>query len=290
MIDKSFLSKFKLGNLASTHDLSAGIVKTVEKAEKGEILAKDFPYNKKMGRKQYESAKRKMQVELVKMQNWIRETGQKLVLVFEGRDAAGKGGTIKRFMEHLNPRYAKVVALTKPSELEGGQWYLQRYAKHLPSSGEITLFDRSWYNRAGVEKVMGFCTGSEYQRFLREIPALERQWSDNGIPIVKFWFSVSREEQLRRILERAENPLKQWKLSPIDFKSLGKWADYTKAKEAMIAATGTKTCPWVVIKSDDKKRARLQAIRYVLDLFDYDSKDKKNLCEIDDEILSLTQS
>ncbi len=287
MIDKSFISKFELSHLASAHGLPDAVVKAVENAKKGTILDSQFPYKEKMKRKKYETAKLKMQVELVKMQNWMRKSGQKLAIVFEGRDAAGKGGTIKRFTEHLNPRYTKVIALTKPSEIEQGQWYLQRYTKHLPTAGNITLFDRSWYNRAGVEKVMGFCSDEEYQRFLQETPSLEQHWADNNIPVIKFWFSVSRKEQLRRILERAKNPLKQWKLSPMDFKSIGKWDDYTEARKAMFAKTSTNQCSWVVIKSDDKKRARLQAIRYVLDQFDYESKDPANLYERDPGILSL---
>jgi len=286
MIDQAFLSQFELNRIADAHSLPKSVVKAVREAKRGDVVGTDFPYKKKMDRDRYESAKQKMQVELVKMQNWMRNSGQKLVIVFEGRDAAGKGGTIKRFTEHLNPRYAKVVALAKPSETEQGQWYLQRYTKHLPTAGEITLFDRSWYNRAGVERVMGFCSRNEYKRFLREIPALEEQWAENGVPIIKFWFSVSRAEQLRRIIARAENPLKQWKLSQIDFDSIGKWKAYSTAQKAMFAATGTKTCPWVEIRSDDKKRARLQALRYVLDQFDYDEKDPDNLYKVDHGILT----
>ncbi|HRV79081.1 MAG TPA: polyphosphate kinase 2, partial [Thauera sp.] len=198
---------------------------------------------------------------------------QRVVILFEGRDAAGKGGTIKRFMEHLNPRGARVVALEKPSELERGQWYFQRYIQHLPTAGEIVLFDRSWYNRAGVERVMGFCTPDEYNEFMRQVPEFERNLVRSGIHLIKFWFSVSREEQRRRFKERESHPLKQWKLSPIDLASLDKWDDYTKAKEAMFFYTDTADAPWTVVKSDCKKRARLNALRYVLHKLPYTNKD-----------------
>jgi polyphosphate kinase 2 len=232
-----------------------------------------YPYKYKMLRKDYEREKFLLQAELLKFQTWVRETGNRVVILFEGRDAAGKGGTIKRFMEHMNPRGARVVALEKPNEIERGQWYFQRYAAHLPTSGEIVMFDRSWYNRAGVEQVMGFCTDAEYRSFLREAPEFEANLVRGGIHLFKFWFSVSREEQLRRFTERKVHPLKQWKLSPIDLASLDKWDDYTRAKEAMFAATDTDACPWTVIKSDDKKRARLNAMRHILSAFDYDGKE-----------------
>jgi polyphosphate kinase 2 len=205
-----------------------------------------------------------LQVELLKLQAWVKSTGQKVVILFEGRDAAGKGGAIKRFMEHLNPRGARVVALEKPSEVERGQWYFQRYVQHLPTAGEIVLFDRSWYNRAGVERVMGFCREDEYHEFMRQAPEFERNLVRSGVHLIKFWFSVSRDEQRRRFKERKNHPLKQWKLSPIDMASLDKWEEYTKAKEAMFYYTDTTDAPWTVIKSDCKKRARLNAMRYVL--------------------------
>ena len=232
-----------------------------------------YPYKFKMLRKDYEHEKFLLQAELLKLQGWVRESGARVIILFEGRDAAGKGGTIKRFMEHLNPRGARVVALDKPSETERGQWYFQRYARHLPTKGEMVLFDRSWYNRAGVEQVMGFCTPQEYEEFLREAPEFERNLVRSGIHLIKFWFSVSREEQLRRFTERKVHPLKQWKLSHIDLASLDKWDKYTQAKEAMFAATDTDLCPWTVIKSDDKKRARLNAMRFVLNAFPYGGQD-----------------
>ncbi|MGE0072511.1 MAG: polyphosphate kinase 2, partial [Thiomonas sp.] len=222
-----------------------------------------YPYKYKMLRRDYEREKFVLQTELLKLQAWVKETRQRLIILFEGRDAAGKGGTIKRFMEHLNPRGARVVALEKPSEIERGQWYFQRYVQHLPTAGEIVLFDRSWYNRAGVERVMGFCTPAEYNEFLRQAPEFERNLVRSGIHLIKFWFSVSREEQRRRFKERQVHPLKQWKLSPIDMASLDKWDEYTRAKEAMFFHTDTADSPWTVVKSDDKKRARLNAMRYV---------------------------
>ncbi|HMV93706.1 MAG TPA: polyphosphate kinase 2 [Thauera aminoaromatica] len=232
-----------------------------------------YPYRNLMSRKAYEKQKYRLQVELLKLQAWVKETGQRVVILFEGRDAAGKGGTIKRFMEHLNPRGARVVALEKPSELERGQWYFQRYIQHLPTAGEIVLFDRSWYNRAGVERVMGFCTPDEYNEFMRQVPEFERNLVRSGIHLIKFWFSVSREEQRRRFKERESHPLKQWKLSPIDLASLDKWDEYTKAKEAMFFYTDTADAPWTVVKSDCKKRARLNALRYVLHKLPYNNKD-----------------
>jgi len=228
-----------------------------------------YPYRNLLSRRGYERQKYRLQVELLKLQAWVKETGARVVILFEGRDAAGKGGTIKRFMEHLNPRGARVVALEKPSEVERGQWYFQRYASHLPTRGEIVLFDRSWYNRAGVERVMGFCSEPEYQEFLRQTPEFERQLVRSGIHLFKFWFSVSRDEQRRRFKERKLHPLKQWKLSPIDMASLDKWDDYTRAKEAMFLHCDTSDAPWTVIKSDCKKRARLNAMRFVLNRLPY---------------------
>ena len=240
-----------------------------------------YPYKNLLSRKRYEAQKYQLQVELLKLQMWAKETGQRVVILFEERDAAGKGGAIKRFMEHLNPRGARVVALEKPSETERGQWYFQRYVQHLPTAGEIVMLDRSWYNRAGVERVMGFCTDAEYQEFMRQAPLFERQLVRSGIHLIKFWFSVSRKEQHRRFKERELHPLKQWKLSPIDMASLDKWGDYTKAKEAMFFETDTADAPWTVIKSDCKKRARLNAMRYVLHKLPYANKDLDNIGTLD---------
>ncbi len=244
-----------------------------------------YPYKNLMSRRTYEREKYRLQVELLKLQAWVKETGQKVVILFEGRDAAGKGGAIKRFMEHLNPRGARVVALEKPTETEHGQWYFQRYVQHLPTAGEIVLFDRSWYNRAGVERVMGFCTDPEYQEFMRQAPEFERMMVRNGIHLLKFWFSVSREEQRRRFKERRVHPLKQWKLSPVDLASLDKWDDYTKAKEAMFFYTDTADAPWTVIKSDCKKRARLNAMRYILHRLPYAQKDTTRIGPLDSLIV-----
>ena len=255
-------------------------------ASPDEVLSDDwreggYPYRNLMLRRNYERQKYQLQVELLKLQAWVKETGQRVIVLFEGRDAAGKGGTIKRFMEHLNPRGARVVALEKPSEIERGQWYFQRYIEHLPTAGEIVLFDRSWYNRAGVERVMGFWTDEEYAEFMRQVPEFERNLVRSGIHLVKFWFSVSRKEQLRRFKERKLHPLKQWKLSPIDIASLDRWDDYTKAKEAMFFHTDTADSPWTVIKSDCKKRARLNALRYILYKLHYTQKDIQRIGTLD---------
>ena len=231
-----------------------------------------YPYKSKMRREVYERHKEELQVELLKVQNWVKQTGQRIVVLFEGRDAAGKGGTIKRFMEHLNPRAARVVALEKPTEKESNQWYFQRYIKHLPTAGEMVFFDRSWYNRAGVERVMGFCTSLDYLEFMRQVPDLERMLSRSGIHLFKYWFSVTREEQERRFAARQDDPLKQWKLSPIDRESRDKWVEYTQAKEAMFFYTDTADAPWTVIKSDDKKRARLNCMQHFLTNLDYPGK------------------
>jgi polyphosphate kinase len=234
-----------------------------------------YPYTERLDRQVYEREKRLLQIELLKLQEWIKDSGERLVIVFEGRDAAGKGGTIKRFLEHLNPRGSRVVALDKPSTRESRQWYFQRYVAHLPAAGEIVLFDRSWYNRAGVERVMGFCTEAQYTEFLRDVPDLERMWVRSGIHLVKLWFSVSRNEQRTRFLIRQIDPVRQWKLSPTDIASLDRWQDYTDAKEAMFYYTDTASAPWTVIKSNDKKRARLEAMRHVLSLFSYTGKDEE---------------
>jgi polyphosphate kinase 2 len=241
----------------------------------------EYPYKNLLSRKSYEQQKYHLQVELLKVQAWVKSAKQKVVILFEGRDAAGKGGTIKRFMEHLNPRGARVVALEKPSEVERGQWYFQRYVQHLPTAGEIVMMDRSWYNRAGVERVMGFCTADDYREFMRQAPEFERNLVRSGVHLIKFWFSVSRSEQRRRFEERKAHPLKQWKLSPVDLSSLDKWDDYTKAKEAMFFNTDTADAPWTVIKSDCKKRARLNAMRYVLHRLPYASKDVQAIGQLD---------
>ena len=260
-----------------------------------DILAKNwreggYPYLNLMSRKNYERQKYRLQVELLKLQAWVKETGQKVVILFEGRDAAGKGGTIKRMMEHLNPRGARVVALEKPTETEKGQWYFQRYVQNLPTAGEIVLFDRSWYNRAGVERVMGFCSDAEYQEFIRQAPEFERMLTRSGIHLIKFWFSVSQKEQRRRFKERKVHPLKQWKLSPVDVASLDKWDDYTKAKEAMFFATDTADAPWTVVKSDCKKRARLNALRYLLHKLNYTGKAIDNISAVDPLIVGRAQT
>ncbi len=236
-----------------------------------------YPYKTKIRRQVYERHKEELQVELLKVQNWVKESGQKIIVIFEGRDAAGKGGTIKRFMEHLNPRAARVVALEKPTDRERGQWYFQRYVSHLPTEGEMVFFDRSWYNRAGVERVMGFCDSQEYLEFMRQVPDLERMLVRSGIRLFKYWFSVTHKEQERRFIERSADPLKHWKLSPVDKESQGKWSEYTDAKEAMFFYTDTADAPWTIIKSDDKKRARLNCMQHFLSKLDYPGKDSKVL-------------
>lgn len=233
----------------------------------------EYPYDTKIGKKAYETRKAELQTELLKVQKWAQETGEKFVLLFEGRDAAGKGGTIKRFTEHLNPRTAHVVALAKPTQRQTGQWFFQRYIEHLPTAGEIVLYDRSWYNRAGVERVMGFCNPNEYLEFMRQTPDLERMLVRSGVRLFKYWFSVTKEEQKRRFDARKTDPLKRWKLSPIDQASLGKWDDYTEAKEAMFFYTDTADAPWSVIKSNDKKRARINCMLHFLNSLDYPDKD-----------------
>jgi polyphosphate kinase 2 len=232
-----------------------------------------YPYPERMSRAEYDRQKRLLQIELLKLQTWVKSTGARVVLLFEGRDAAGKGGTIKRFTEHLNPRGASVVALDRPTERERTQWYFQRYVAHLPAGGEVVMFDRSWYNRAGVERVMGFCTPAEYREFLDRAPEFEQALVRSGLHLVKFWFSVSRGEQRTRFAIRQIDPVRQWKLSPIDLASLDRWDDYTRAKEAMFAATDTRHAPWTVVKGNDKKRGRLEAMRHVLSLFEYTDKD-----------------
>jgi polyphosphate kinase 2 len=245
-----------------------------------------YPYEDRIGKSEYEKTKASLQVELLKVQRWVKESGKKVVILFEGRDAAGKGGAIKRFMEHLNPRGARVVALEKPTIAEQTQWYFQRYVNHLPSAGEIVLFDRSWYNRAGVERVMGFCDPGAYLEFMRQCPEIERMLTRSGVLLFKYWFSVTQEEQRRRFAARKSDPLKQWKLSPIDQASIDKWGDYTEAKEAMFFYTDTADAPWTIVKSDDKKRARLNCMRHFLSSLNYDGKDHATVGEPDPFIVT----
>ncbi|GAA0219191.1 polyphosphate kinase 2 [Cryptosporangium japonicum] len=233
-----------------------------------------YPYSERMTRDEYNRVKRLLQIELLKLQNHIKETGDRLVILFEGRDAAGKGGTIKRFMEHLNPRGASVIALEKPTDREQSQWYFQRYVAHLPAAGEITMFDRSWYNRAGVERVMGFCTDEQYEQFFKDVPKFEEMLVENGMHLIKLWFSVTQSEQRTRFAIREIDPVRQWKLSPTDIASLDKWDAYTKAKETMFLNTDLAEAPWTVVRSNDKKRARVEAMRYVLSRFEYADKDE----------------
>ena len=238
-----------------------------------ETWREDYPYETRMTREEYELEKYRLQIELLKLQYWGEDPGQRHIIVFEGRDAAGKGGTIKRFTEHLNPRTARVVALNKPSDRELGQWYFQRYIQHFPTAGEIVLFDRSWYNRAGVERVMGFATDEQYRRFMNQVPLFEKMLVDDGIHLTKFWFSVTQTEQRTRFAIRQIDPVRQWKLSPMDLESLDRWEAYTEAKEAMFLHTDTDHAPWISIRSNDKKRARLNAMRYFLSQFEYEGKD-----------------
>lgn len=248
-----------------------------------------YPYDTKLGRGPYEAMKKELQIELLKAQNWVKESGQKIIILFEGRDAAGKGGTIKRFMEHLNPRSARIVALEKPTETEKGQWYFQRYIQHFPTNGEIVFFDRSWYNRAGVERVMDFCTPNEYLEFMRETPNLERMLVNSNIKLFKYWFSVTQDEQTNRFNSREHDPLKQWKLSPIDRESINKWDAYTQAKKAMFFYTDTADSPWVIVKSNDKKRARLNCMMHFLNSLDYPDKNTDLIREPDPMIVGRSR-
>jgi polyphosphate kinase len=250
----------------------ADLVSTEDKSV--QTWREDYPYSRLMRRRRYEKEKRLLQIELLKLQRSVRTQAKRLAILFEGRDAAGKGGTIQRFTENLNPRGAHVIALDKPTEREQTEWYLQRYIAHLPAAGEIAMFDRSWYNRAGVERVMGFTSPEEVKEFLREAPEFERMLARDGIILIKFWFSVSRTEQLRRFVRRQLDPVKRWKLSPIDLASLDKWDEYTKAKESMFFYTDLADAPWTVVKSNDKKRARLEAMRYVLSRIPYEDRDE----------------
>ena len=255
-----------------------------------EVDALTFPHGdyiraKKLKKSAYEDRLEALQIELVKLQRWVRENNERIVMVFESRDAAGKGGTIQRFLMNLNPRAARVVALSKPSDVERGQWYFQRYIDHLPTSGEMVFYDRSWYNRAGVERVFGFCTEDQVQDFFMEAPVFEGMLEREGIHLFKFWLTVERAEQLKRFYERKTNPLKQWKLSPIDSKSVGKWDAYTKAIADIFRNTHTEQAPWTVLDANDQKRARLNAIRIVLNAFDYDGKDTANIGNVDEDLV-----
>jgi len=262
------------------------LVERVRKTKSNkDIISSVYPYKRMMDKKTYEEEIKLLQIELVKMQAWVQHTGERIVIIFEGRDAAGKGGTIKRFVENLNPRGARIVALAKPTETEKGQWYFQRYVEELPTKGEIVFLDRSWYNRTGVEHVMGFCTPHEYLEFMRQAPEFERMLVRSGIRFFKFWFSVSREEQLRRFISRAQDPLKQWKLSPMDVESLGRWDEYTRAKEAMLFYTDTADSPWHVVRSDDKKRARLNAIKFLLQSVPYEGRNDDLVQKFDPKIV-----
>jgi polyphosphate kinase 2 len=247
-------------------------------------IAKENDINIKSAKKKYkyESKLQKLQAELVKLQKWIAQNNMRVIVILEGRDASGKGGAIKRFVEHMNPRTSRVVALTKPTEVERGQWYFRRYIKVLPNPGEIVFFDRSWYNRAVVEPVMGFCTKSQYEKFMVQVPEFEHLLYEDNLKIIKFWFSISKEEQKKRFEGRLNNPLKQWKFSPVDMKGQELWDDYTKYKEQMFSKTHTNYSPWVIVKTNDKKEARLESIRHVLSQFDYDGKDESEISLLPD--------
>lgn len=260
------------------------IRQAISEADKDDILNPSYPYGERMKGKAYDEEMQALQIELVKLQSWVKETGQRIAIVFEGRDAAGKGGTIKRFRENLNPRGARVVALAKPSDAERSQWYFQRYISHLPSAGEIVFFDRSWYNRGVVEHVFGFCEPAERERFFRQVVPLEQGLANDGIRLFKFWLNVGRAEQLKRFLARENDPLKHWKLSPIDVAGLSKWDEYTAAIGETLTRSHSNTCPWTIVRSDDKKRARLAAIRSVLTALDYDDKNKKAVGKPDKKI------
>lgn len=256
-----------------------------EAVEDAAMASGDYPYKKRMKREDYEQDLRLLQIELVKLQNWVRDRNERIVMIFEGRDAAGKGGTIKRFMEHLNPRHAHVAALAKPNESERGQWYFQRYVARLPTAGDMVLFDRSWYNRSGVERVMGFSSQEQIERFLAEVPDFEAQIVRDGVRLYKFWLTIGQAMQLKRFHKRRHDPLKRWKLSPIDIASLDKWDDYTRAKEDMFQHTHTNTAPWTVLRANDKRRTRVNAIRHVLASIDYADKDATVVSVPDENIV-----
>ncbi|MBU2982277.1 polyphosphate kinase 2 [Lentibacter algarum] len=265
-------------------DAPSEVRNAIKRGDKGDILSRDFPHSERLPRKAYEKELAALQIELVKLQSWAKESGARVAIVFEGRDAAGKGGTIKRFRENLNPRGARVVALSKPTETEATQWYFQRYIDHLPAGGEIVFFDRSWYNRGVVEHVFGFCTDDQREHFFSQVPAFENMLVDEGILLFKVWLNVGRAEQLRRFLGRERDPLKHWKLSWIDVEGLKKWESYTAAIKETLSRSHTETAPWIVVRSDDKRRARLNGIRAVLSQIDYANKDEKALGTIDSSV------
>jgi polyphosphate kinase 2 len=256
----------------------------IKSAKKSDILNPDYPYDKRWDKDEYEDALAALQIELVRMQAWVRDTGQRIAIVFEGRDAAGKGGTIKRLRENLNPRVANVVALSKPTDVEAAQWYFQRYIAHLPAKGQITLFDRSWYNRGVVEHVFGFCTPQQRERWFGQVPAFEQMLVDEGIKVIKIWLNVGQATQLKRFLDREQDPLKQWKLSSIDVKGLSKWDAYSAAIDETLTRTHSDTAPWTIVRSDDKRRARVQTIRSILHQLDYARKDEQALGKIDPKV------
>ena len=245
----------------------------------------DYPYSKRMKSKHYEKSLEALQLELVRMQGWLKDSGQRVIVIFEGRDAAGKGGTIERITENMNTRSARTVALPAPTEREQGQWYYQRYVNHFPTAGEIVIFDRSWYNRGVVEPVMGYCTPDEQQHFLEHTPGFERQIAADGIHLIKFWLNIGRETQIKRFHDRRHNPLKMWKLSPNDVKSLGRWNEYTEARDRMISATDIEEAPWTVVRANDKRRARINAIRFLLHTLPYEGKDKEAIGKVDTKIV-----
>ena len=257
----------------------------IKAGRKGDILNPTYPYESRWKRGEYEEALAALQIELVRMQSWARDTGQRIAVVFEGRDAAGKGGTIKRIRENLNPRHAKIVALSKPTDVEAAQWYFQRYIAHLPAEGEVTIFDRSWYNRGVVEHVFGFCEPDQRDRWFAQTPEFENMLVNEGITLIKIWLNVGRATQLKRFLDRESDPLKQWKLSWIDVAGLAKWDAYTDAIGETLGKTHTDVAPWTVIRSDDKRRARVQVIRQILSQLDYDHKDTSALTPIDAQII-----
>ena len=244
-----------------------------EAIDKAALASGGYPYAKRLGRRDYENDLELLQIELLKLQRWARQSGERIVVLFEGRDTAGKGGTIRRIMHHLNPRHARAVALSKPTEEERGQWYFQRYVEHLPSAGNMLLFDRSWYNRAGVERVMHFCTFEQLEKFLHEVPRFEAQLVRDGIRLFKIWLTIGREMQLKRLHQRRHDPLKQWKLSDMDLAGIDKWDEYTEAKEDLFRYSHTKLAPWTVVRANDKRRTRLNVIRYILSIIDYADKD-----------------
>ena len=261
-----------------------------EVLEKAKMASGGYPYEKKLKRSKYEQDLETLQIEMVKVQEWVRETDERIVIVFEGRDAAGKGGSIKALTQYTNPRHVRVVALSKPSDVERGQWYFQRYAQQLPTQGEIVLFDRSWYNRAGVEPVMGFCSPEQTEKFLKDAPRFEQMIMDSGTKLFKFWLNIGQEMQLRRFHDRRHSQLKHWKLSPIDIKALDKWNEYTAARNLMLEHTHNEATPWVILRANDKRRARLNMMRHVLLSLDYEGKDEAAIGEIDSNILGFGPS